>query len=164
MTPTIRRIKPSDTASVLAIEAAVFSNAWDEQLLRTLMCRTDVSGYVAVDGDAVLGFLVYRLYSSHFEVINLAVDPQFQRKGVGAVLLDQLARRLMPGGRWRIVLTADEHKEGVLTFLQACGYRATGLERNAFSDPDRDGYVFERRLDWTGSKAGFFWDRKGLLP
>jgi [ribosomal protein S18]-alanine N-acetyltransferase len=89
---TIRNAVPEDIPDLLRIEQQSFCDAqWDEKALLTYNCR------VAEIGGGVAGFLVWRRitgpssleFPEEREILNLAVDPAWRRRGIGRALLQE---------------------------------------------------------------------------
>jgi ribosomal-protein-alanine N-acetyltransferase len=99
---TIRKAIPSDIPQVLLIETASFSTPWSENTFRYEVTN-DVSIFrVALFINRAIGYVCLRTYIDVAEILNLAVLPEFRRKGVGSLLLlDALNenRRAHPGIR-----------------------------------------------------------------
>jgi len=53
--------------------------------------------------------------------MQLAVSPEYRRRGVASALLDSLQARLTPGERLRAT-NIDCVLTGTLDFLEACGF------------------------------------------
>jgi len=88
---TIRSAVPEDVPDLLRIEEQSFCDAqWDEKALLTYNCR------VAEIGGGIAGFLVWRQtvspspeFPEEREILNLAVDPAWRRRGIARALLQQ---------------------------------------------------------------------------
>ena len=63
---------------------------------------------VADYDDMVVGFMVYELHKTRLSVLDIAVDPDMRRKGVGTVLVDKLKGKLSLDRRNRIALEVRE--------------------------------------------------------
>jgi ribosomal-protein-alanine N-acetyltransferase len=137
-----------DFEMVLEIERACFESPWTEQELLDAVTRRGQIGLVATDvGESVVGFVIYRLRRSAFWVLDFAVAPARQREGVGSAILAKLKARLSPTRRSFVVMDVSEYNTGAHLFLRACGFRATRVLRDYYSNGDA-AYRFEyRRAD-----------------
>jgi ribosomal-protein-alanine N-acetyltransferase len=96
----IRPAAPGDLAAIDAIQRASPDAAhWAASEYLEYNC------IVAVVDQRVVGFLVFREAADEREVLNLAVDPAFRRRGVAATLLCA-ALRSSPG-RWFLEVRAS---------------------------------------------------------
>jgi [ribosomal protein S18]-alanine N-acetyltransferase len=137
-----------DLPEVLAIEEASFEYPWaEEDFLRTLRQRNCVA-MVAERDEQIVGFMVYRLMPTQLELINLAVHPARRREGVGTTLIGKLAGKLTPQRRKRLWLDVRERNLPGHLFLQACGFRAVRVLREAYDEPPGEAaYRFALRAD-----------------
>ncbi len=75
----------------------------------------------ARDGERVVGIVAYcPVEENTWEIKNLAVEPDWQGKGVGKALVSEVKKRL-PKGAVLLVGTADT-STGNLTFYEKCGF------------------------------------------
>lgn len=96
-------------------------------------------GMVAEVGDKVVGFMVYHLARKRLEVAFLAVDPMWQRQGVGTAMVDRLISKLAARRRTGLRLDLGERNVVGQVWLRGRGFRAVGW--------DRDDEVI--RFEWT---------------
>jgi len=94
--------------------------------------------YVAVEDDAVAGFLVVRRTApEESEILNLAVDPSCRRRGIGGALL----RRALEVSASQWFLEVRESNSGAIAFYRSLGFEAVGRRENYYSDPPESAIV-----------------------
>jgi ribosomal protein S18 acetylase RimI-like enzyme len=78
----------------------------------TAMCGEDLVGFVNVawDGDV------------HFFLLDTAVDPKWQRRGIGRRLIEEAIRACRGQGEW---LHVDANPELMAGFYERCGFKPT---------------------------------------
>ena len=92
---------------------------------------------VAERDGAVAGFSVYRATDAdEWELLNIAVAPEFRRRGVARELLAAL-----PGGRIFIEVRASNMAARGL--YESAGFRQVGVRRRYYHSPVEDGIVME---------------------
>lgn len=121
--PAIRLGTTSDLTAVLALWAradAVPSVTDDEDSLRRAVEHAAL--LVACDGDRVVGTVIAAFDGWRGNLYRLAVDPEYQRRGLGLALVAEAERRLVTQGCRRInaLVVADEHH--ATSFWTAAGY------------------------------------------
>jgi len=85
---------------------------------------------VAICEGAVAGFLVTRqIAPDEFEVLNMAVHPQYRRCGIGREMLRQAVR----GGRW--FLEVRESNLPAIRIYKSLGFESAGRRENYYSSP-----------------------------
>ena len=83
----IRSAVPADAAGLVAIERRAFSDPWTEASFREALTSPWTFGLVAETGRGAAGYLIGRDVAGTGEVLNLAVAPEFRRRGIGGALL-----------------------------------------------------------------------------
>jgi GNAT superfamily N-acetyltransferase len=92
---------------------------------------------VAVDdGDEIVGYaqLLPTARGNAIELRSIAVVPGLQRRGIGRALVDRvLAVGRSEGARAVTVTTATADVDNIRFYLR-CGFRASSIEQNAFTE------------------------------
>ena len=96
---------------------------------------SDYSYIVAeIDGE-VAGFAVWRgVGEGEWELLNIAVDPAYRRRGVAWELLGEL-----PAGR--IFIEVRESNAAARSLYENRGFTLIGRRRGYYESPDEDGIV-----------------------
>ena len=93
--------------------------------------------HVAERDGTVAGFSVHRATDEgEWELLNIAVAPEFRRRGVARELLAAL-----PAGRIFIEVRASNGAARRL--YESAGFRSVGVRRNYYHSPVEDGIVME---------------------
>ena len=88
------------------------------------------------DGDEIIGHaqLLPTARGNAIELRSIAVVPGFQRRGIGRALVDRvLAVGRSEGTRAVTVTTATADVDNIRFYLR-CGFRASSIEQDAFSE------------------------------
>jgi aminoglycoside 3-N-acetyltransferase I len=134
---TIRKIGPQDLVIFQKLILLLLENfnmeippAASESYLKDLLARPEFIVYVAMQGNEPIGGLTaYELpmyYSGYSEVYiyDIAVIPEFLRKGIGTQLISSLNEYCRQHGIKEIFVDADERDEHAVRFYQATGGEA----------------------------------------
>lgn len=141
----IRRATRNDVSSILSIAALNPSAAqWPEaeyiQALENVAARRVV--FVAVSDAAVIGFVVARTLENEWELENIAVTPERQRKGVGQALMRVLLDVASHNGAEVIFLEVRESNSHARILYERCGFRRSGSRKSYYSCPEEDAVLY----------------------
>lgn len=158
----IDEMKPEDAAAVLEIYAlgiasgqATFETSvpewtqWDAGHLK--MCRLVVrmvsQKAVKVIGWAALSAVSRRIVYAGVAEISIYIHPDYQRRGVGLKLMEELIHRSEDAGFWTLQSSMFPENAASIALHQKCGFRVLGRrERIArLNGIWRDTIIMERR-------------------
>jgi GNAT superfamily N-acetyltransferase len=101
------------------------------------MRPAELPGFVAVEGDAIVGHAAYRIEDEACELVAIAASPP--KRGTGSALLERVVTAAREAGCERVWLTTTNDNLDALRFYQGRGFRLAAL---------RPGVVVEARLRW----------------
>lgn len=138
-----------DVPEVLRIERECFEFPWNEAELIRCLRQASCLGKVARLENRVVGMLVIMLEKRQrqFTLLNFAVDPQFQRRGIGAWMLQYYKQKLDAGHRTKIVVNVRESNLPALLFFRAQQFRAVKLTRNFYEHTPDDAITMRYDLN-----------------
>src|SRR3954451_19704479 len=141
----IRRATRDDVRVIVSIAALNPSAAqWPEgeyvQALENVAARRVI--LVAESDSIVVGFAVARTMGQEWELENIAVAPERQRKGVGQALL----RVLLEVGRHNaadsIFLEVRASNSHARILYERCGFKQSGSRKSYYSGPEEDAVLY----------------------
>jgi ribosomal-protein-alanine N-acetyltransferase len=98
--------------------------------------------------------MIYELHKSRLTVLNFAVHPSAQRRGVGSLLIAKLVYKLVSHHRQKITLAVRERNLGAQMFFHGHGFQATKLLRNYYEDSGEDAYQMELKSPTSETVEG----------
>lgn len=134
-----------DLSALRRLEHACFDrDAWSLFDLIAVLSWTDVIRLKAVGDGGLIGFIAGETRPSQGAawIATLAVDPRYQRRGIGRALLRMCESRLkLP----LVKLTVRVSNHGAITLYEKEGYRTVDIWRRYYRDGE-DGLVMEKSL------------------
>lgn len=129
-------IRP-DMPQIMRIERTT-KYPWSEaEFLAALRQRNSVI-FVADTADGVVGYMVYELHEKHLRILNLAVHPEFQSRGIGTELVEKLKRKLSSLRREHLAVSVRESNLAAQKFFQAMGFKACRVRRGFYGNTGED--------------------------
>lgn len=116
---------------VVAIERRAYDHPWTRGNFADSL-RSGYQAQLLTAGGTVLGYFVAMRGVDEVHLLNITVDPQYQRQGWGRVMLDALALWARSQGAqwlWLEVRTSNARAQQV---YQRHGYRRVGERKNYY--------------------------------
>jgi ribosomal-protein-alanine N-acetyltransferase len=126
-----RRIDSSLINDILAIERKAFDIPWSSSMMRDSLeaAHTKVGGLFK-DGKLV-AFVVYAIILDEAELLSMAVAPDYQRQGLGAILLENVISHAKRKKVEKLHLELRQSNLSALKLYQKYGFEQVG-ERKAY--------------------------------
>ncbi len=137
----IRSAVPADAASLVAIERRCFSDPWSETSFREALDSPWSFGLVAHTGQSATGYLIAREVAGTGEVLNLAVSPDFRRRGVARALLRAGLTFLRKRRVDEVFLEVRESNLTAQALYRSLGFRPVGQRAAYYRNPKEDALV-----------------------
>jgi ribosomal-protein-alanine N-acetyltransferase len=99
-----------------------------------------------------VGFAAYRSVTEDAELLNLAVTPGQQRRGVGSALVRAGVERLREKGARRVWLEVRESNHGAREFYRRIGFVQQGRRPDYYNDPCEDALLLELEFQRQSSQ------------
>jgi ribosomal-protein-alanine N-acetyltransferase len=142
----IRSAVAADAPALLAIERRAFSDPWTEVSFREALTSTWTFGLVAETGRGLAGYFIGREVAGTGEVLNLAVAPEFRRRGIGGALLDAGLEALHRRRVDEVFLEVRESNSSARALYGAYGFQAVGQRAAYYRNPREDALVLRLGL------------------
>jgi len=109
-----------------------FGEAWTRSQCAGILPMRGVSMLLARnDAGEAIGFSLQRLVAGDGELLLLAVDPKYRRRGVGRALLKQFIDQAREEGTSKVHLEVRDGNPAVIMYRNA-GFRAVGRRRKYY--------------------------------
>lgn len=133
---TISSLTTSDLAAAYAIELRSHAFPWSEKTFasnegeRYLNFRLDVDGKMAA-------FAVTQVVLDEATLFNIAVDPAYQRQGLGRQLLEHLISELEARDVFTLWLEVRASNRAAIALYESLGFNEATIRRNYY--PTKEG-------------------------
>ena len=139
---TIIPMQQEHIAAVAALEQACFSEPWSAAALAEETANPLAVFRVAVEGDAVLGYVGMHHVLDEGFITNVAVSSDARRRGVARALLAHLAAYGREHGLYRITLEVRVSNTPARTLYESEGYALDGIRPTFYSRPTEDAAIY----------------------
>jgi ribosomal-protein-alanine N-acetyltransferase len=121
-----------DAEALAALHAKGFHRGWPSQDFASYIAGRDTPIYVACDARRnVAGFAMLRLAADEAELVTIAVDPRWRKKGIGRAMMHALLSDLQTTAARRLFLEVAADNPAARRLYAGLGFSKIG---------ERDGY------------------------
>ena len=131
---------------VAELEKLCFSMPWSENAISGELTNPLSLWIVAIEAGKVVGYVGSQSVMGEADMMNLAVQPEYRRKGIGRGLVQTLVHRLSKNGVYSLTLEVRASNETAITLYRNLGFAQVGLRPNYYTNPREDALIL--RLEW----------------
>jgi len=142
----IRDMEEGDIPAVLAIEQISFSNPYSKEFFFNELYKKHALIKVALFKGNVIGYLCADYENHEAQILNLAIDPDFRRRGAATILMTHAIRKLKKKGCVFAYLVVRDSNTGAQKFYERFGFTVETIRKKYYSDPDEDALQMMGRL------------------
>ena len=132
---------------IAKLETICFSDPWPDAAIRSELENPLSYWLVAVDGDQVVGYVGSQSVMGEADIMNVAVDPAYRRKGVAKNLLVRLERDLSAKEVYSLTLEVRASNAPAITLYDTLGFVQVGRRPNYYHKPKEDALIL--RKEWS---------------
>lgn len=144
----ITKMAEQHVAQVAAIEKICFgSHAWSENSVASELNNHLSYWLVALEGDRVAGYVGSQTVCEESDMMNVAVHPDFRRKGIAESLVNALVAALKAQGSRCLSLEVRVSNEPAVSLYKKLGFSQVGLRKNYYRSPREDALIL--RKEWV---------------
>ena len=131
---------------VAELEAACFNDPWSLRAFESEAENPLSLWIVAVDDGKVVGYIGSQSVLGQADIMNLAVNADYRRKGIGRELVLALVKELSKKDVTIALLEVRVSNTPAITLYESMGFCKVGCRRNYYFNPKEDAYIM--RKEW----------------
>jgi ribosomal-protein-alanine N-acetyltransferase len=139
----VRPLRYPDLPQVIAVERRVFPTPWSLAMFVLELSKQSGVCLAAFSGERLVGYLICSRYDTVWHIMNIAVDHDFQRRGLASALLAELYERVEDPAA-RFTLEVRRSNAVAIHLYEREGFRAAGMRRRYYQDNGEDALVMWR--------------------
>ena len=132
----IREATEADVPAIAAIEAVSFKTPWTAEMILSEMKEPLSHFYVAVSGDTAIGYYGFLHILDELHILNVAVCPDYQGKGVGKALMADLIERAASLSARAVTLEVRESNLAAKRLYERVGFVLSGTRPHYYMDKE----------------------------
>jgi ribosomal-protein-alanine N-acetyltransferase len=132
-----------DLEGILRVDAASFTNPWTRDMFVWEARNSDVARlyvYRTFDGQVIAYCAAWQIFEE-LHINNLAVLPEWRRRGVARELLRHVCDRGVAEGATRSTLEVRASNHAARQLYERFGFRPGGVRRSYYTNPTEDAVI-----------------------
>ena len=144
----LQKLDSGLAAAMEAVHSRSFPRPWSASDLRSLTEAAHCHGIAARYGDDLIGFIIISAAADEAEIITIAVDDVWRRRGVGQALLEEAVAEAAKRGARAMLLEVGVANEPAQALYDRAGFVTVGRRRNYYQGPDgmEDALIMRRDI------------------
>lgn len=128
---------------IAKLEKDNFSDAWSEKSLEDTF-EYDYNHLLVEKRDGkVVGYVIYSDVQGEAELLRIAVDKAYRRRGIAALLMQNMLDELTESEAERVSLEVRAHNISAVTLYKKFGFIDIFIRENYYTDPVDDALIFQ---------------------
>ena len=136
----------SHVAAVAELEKRCFSDPWSVNSISSELTNQLSLWVVAMDGERLVGYVGSQSVLGWADMMNIAVDPDYRRLGIGKRLVEELEARLKENKVTCLTLEVRASNVGAIALYDQLGFVSVGRRPNYYRHPKEDALIL--RKEW----------------
>ena len=142
----IEKMQACHVTQIAELETICFSDPWSEKSIGSELENKLSFWLVAMEGDRVAGYVGSQTVLDETDMMNIAVHPDYRRKGIAEALVTALIARLKEQGSTSLMLEVRASNEPARKLYEKMGFVQVGRRPNYYRNPKEDAYIL--RKEW----------------
>ncbi len=134
----IRSLELRHLSAIEEIEQRSYPTPWSRSMFAGELAKPASVCLGAFEDGSLVGYMIISRYVDAWHVMNVAVDPEFRRRGIATALLEALFELTDDGGRRGYTLEVRVTNEGAIKLYERLGFSARGIRRGYYTDNRED--------------------------
>ena len=131
-------------SQVAELEKLCFSDPWSEKSVASELENKLAYWLVAVEDDRVAGYVGSQTVCGETDMMNIAVHPDFRRRGIAESLVNALVEDLQKQESHSLTLEVRASNEAAQKLYEKLGFAQVGLRKNYYRNPREDALILRK--------------------
>ena len=140
----IRVLELGDLSAIETIEQQAYPTPWSRSMFASELAKPTSICLGAFEGQDLVGYVINSRYVDAWHVMNVAVAPEHQRRGVASSLLERLFELTRNDERRGYTLEVRVSNEDAISLYEKLGFEPRGIRRGYYTDNREDAVIMWR--------------------
>ncbi len=125
----VRELRLADLTEVEAIERRAYRTPWSRSMFASELAKPTSICLGAFEGEQLVGYVINSRYVDAWHVMNVAVDPDYQRRGIATPLLERVFEVTAGDDRRGYTLEVRVSNADAIRLYEKLGFERRGTRR-----------------------------------
>ena len=140
------KMTASHVEAVAQMEKLCFSDPWSLNSVASELSNPLSLWIVALDGEKVVGYVGSQTVMGESDMMNLAVLPEYRRRGIANGLITELIGQLRSTDSKMLTLEVRQSNLPAISLYEKMGFSQVGLRPNYYRNPKENAIML--RKEW----------------
>ena len=142
---TVRPMKESDLNVIMYLENTCFVAPWGLKDVKYELKDNPVSNLWVIESDltGVVGFVDYWITFDSATVCQICINPVYQRKGLGSMLIEEMIKDCRTENVRNITLEVRDHNVAAIKLYEKHGFKKTIVKEGYYTNGDNALYMIK---------------------
>ena len=150
----VRGLQLRDLSAIEEIERAAYPTPWSRSMFAGELAKPSSICLGAFFDNRLIGYLIVSRYVDAWHVMNIAVTPEFRRRGIASTLLGQLFDLTGDDDRRGYTLEVRISNGGAIALYERLGFESRGVRRGYYTDNREDALIMWKNPGRTAAATG----------
>jgi ribosomal-protein-alanine N-acetyltransferase len=138
-----RKLKLRDLGAIEEIERTSYPTPWSRSMFAGELAKPSsiCLGAVDVEKEEIVGYLIISRYVDAWHVMNIAVAPEYRRRGIARSLMERLFEVTARDARRGYTLEVRVSNEAAIRLYEELGFKTRGIRRGYYTDNREDALI-----------------------
>jgi ribosomal-protein-alanine N-acetyltransferase len=133
-------------SQVAELEKRCFPDPWSERSIASELSNQLALWLVAEDNGVVAGYIGSQTVPDESDMMNVAVHPDYRRRGIAEALVNTLCDALKERGSVSLTLEVRASNEPAKALYEKLGFEQVGRRPNYYRNPKEDALILKKML------------------
>ena len=133
-------------SQVAQLEAICFSDPWSENSVASELRNPLSLWLVALEGGKGAGYIGSQTVLDETDMMNVAVHPDYRRRGIGEALIETLVAQLKARNSRCLTLEVRASNAPAIALYEKLDFAQIGRRKNYYRNPKEDALIL--RKEW----------------
>lgn len=137
----IRALSVADLGAIERIEKRAYRTPWSRSMFASELAKPTSICLGAFEGERLIGYVINSRYVDAWHVMNVAVDPDHQGRGIATQLLNRLFELTEGDPRRGYTLEVRVSNLDAIRLYEKLGFERHGVRRGYYTDNREDALI-----------------------